>query len=157
MLNRRQVRWSELLGQYKFEIKYTPGKDNGRADALSRRPDYIDRDEVQYTVLKLNKNGSLSTNTREFDAIANILEDTEEEFPVSKGKLHVPTEQIWDCIRRHHDPMEHGHPGITNTMKAIQRNCHFDNMKKHVRNFIRQCESKQTDKRNEQTRHWKRS
>ena len=42
VLNRRQVRWSELLGQYKFEIKYTPGKDNGRADALSRRPDYID-------------------------------------------------------------------------------------------------------------------
>ena len=36
VLNRRQVRWSELLGQYKFEIKYTPGKDNGRADALSR-------------------------------------------------------------------------------------------------------------------------
>ena len=36
-LNRRQVRWSELLGQYKFKILYTPGKDNGRADALSCR------------------------------------------------------------------------------------------------------------------------
>ena len=36
-LNRRQVRWSELLGQYKFKIHYTPGKENGRADALSRR------------------------------------------------------------------------------------------------------------------------
>lgn len=40
-LNRRQVRWSELLGQYKFRIAYTPGKDNGRADALSRRHDII--------------------------------------------------------------------------------------------------------------------
>ena len=80
------------MRQYKFEIKYTPGKDNGRADALSRRPDYINRDEIQHTVLKLNKNGSLSANTREFDAIAKILEDKEKEFPVSRKKLHVHTE-----------------------------------------------------------------
>ena len=40
-LNRRQVRWLELLGQYKFKILYTLGKDNRRADALSRRLDYI--------------------------------------------------------------------------------------------------------------------
>ncbi|KAI1686157.1 reverse transcriptase [Pyrenophora tritici-repentis] len=38
VLNRRQVRWSELLGQYKFKIVYTPGKENGRADALSHSP-----------------------------------------------------------------------------------------------------------------------
>ena len=42
--------------------------------------------------------------------------------------------------------MEFGHPGIANTVKAIQRNCHFDNMKQHVRNFIRQCESCQKNK-----------
>ena len=146
VLNRRQVRWSELLGQYKFEIKYTPGKDNGRADALSRRPDYINRDEVQHTVLKLNKNGSLSANTREFDAIAKILKDKEEEFPIFRKKLYVPTEQIWDCIRRYYEPMEFGHPGIANTVKAIQRNCHFGNIKMHVRNFIRQCENCQKNK-----------
>ena len=34
-LNRRQVRWAELLGQHKFKILYTPGQDNRRADALS--------------------------------------------------------------------------------------------------------------------------
>ena len=28
-LNRRQVRWAELLGQHKFKILYTPGKENG--------------------------------------------------------------------------------------------------------------------------------
>ena len=40
-LNRRQVRWSELLRQYKFKIQYTLGKDNRRVDALSRRSNYI--------------------------------------------------------------------------------------------------------------------
>ena len=34
-LNRQQVRWSQLLGQYKFKIVYILGKDNSRADRLS--------------------------------------------------------------------------------------------------------------------------
>ena len=34
-LNRRQVRWAELLGQHKFKILYTPRQDNRRADVLS--------------------------------------------------------------------------------------------------------------------------
>ena len=34
-LNRQQVRWTELLGQHKFKIVYTPGQDNRRADTLS--------------------------------------------------------------------------------------------------------------------------
>ena len=42
--------------------------------------------------------------------------------------------------------MEFGHPGITNTVKAIQRNCYFEDMKTHVKNFIRQCESCQKNK-----------
>jgi len=37
MLNERQVRWSLVLGRYSMEILYRPGKQNIRADALSRR------------------------------------------------------------------------------------------------------------------------
>ena len=40
-LNRRQVRWSEALANYNFEILYRKGSANGKADALSRRSDYI--------------------------------------------------------------------------------------------------------------------
>jgi len=36
-LNRRQVRWAEMLIEYHFEIQYTKGTDNARADALSRK------------------------------------------------------------------------------------------------------------------------
>jgi hypothetical protein len=39
-LNGRQARWYEKLSEYDFTIKYTKGKENIRADALSRRPDY---------------------------------------------------------------------------------------------------------------------
>jgi hypothetical protein len=37
VLNPRQVRWAEELAWFNFRIAYTPGKDNGRADILSRR------------------------------------------------------------------------------------------------------------------------
>jgi len=74
VLRRRQVRWSEELGQYKFEIRYTPGRDNGRANALSRRSDYIEeKEQTRYNILKVNKDGSLSANTKEFNYVLKIL------------------------------------------------------------------------------------
>ena len=36
-LNRRQVRWAEMLVEYYFKIKYVKGTDNARVDALSRK------------------------------------------------------------------------------------------------------------------------
>ncbi|EIW71197.1 hypothetical protein TREMEDRAFT_26998 [Tremella mesenterica DSM 1558] len=39
-LNRRQMRWLEILGDFNIEITYRPGSKNGGADALTRRGDY---------------------------------------------------------------------------------------------------------------------
>jgi hypothetical protein len=36
-LSRRQVRWSEFLSRFRFEITYRPGKLMGKPDALTRR------------------------------------------------------------------------------------------------------------------------
>jgi len=38
LLNRRQARWSEFLTRFDYEIVYRPGKSNGKADTLTRRP-----------------------------------------------------------------------------------------------------------------------
>ena len=40
-LNRRQTRWSELLLAYNFSIQYQKGNENGRADVLNHRADYM--------------------------------------------------------------------------------------------------------------------
>src|SRR5437588_6570513 len=41
-LNQRQVHWAEKLAQYDFRINYRPGKNGGKPDALSRRPEYAE-------------------------------------------------------------------------------------------------------------------
>lgn len=44
LLNRRQMRWAEVLAAYNFTIQWRRGKDNP-ADGLSRRPDYMVEDD----------------------------------------------------------------------------------------------------------------
>ena len=58
----RQVRWSELLKQYKFTIYYTPGKNNGRADTLNKKPDYIITKKESFALFTEEKN-KIFTNT----------------------------------------------------------------------------------------------
>jgi hypothetical protein len=49
-----------MLGQYKFRILYTPGKENGRADALSHQHDLAGEKTInKFAILRVNKDGSL--------------------------------------------------------------------------------------------------
>ena len=52
----------------------------------------------------------------------------------------VPERAQEEVIRRHHDRLLHGHPGQDKTLEKIQRNYHFDRMKRKVTEFIRNCE-----------------
>ncbi len=120
-LNRRQVRWSEKLGQYKFKKLYTLGKENGRADALSRRSDHMEtKESFNHSILKVNNDESLSTNKHELNATLRILRDKSEEFPIEKGKLQIPVNKIDECIKEHHDGSLQGHPGVTKTLQLLR-------------------------------------
>ena len=39
-LNRRQARWALYLSRFNFTLKHVPGSKMGKADSLSRRPDW---------------------------------------------------------------------------------------------------------------------
>jgi transposase InsO family protein len=133
-LNRRQVRWAELLGQHKFKIVYTPGKENGRADALSRRPDIAGTKEItKSTILKTYKDGSLGP--------AKYVNN----LTMTVG-IDVPEELQEQIIRQHHDDPVHGHPGLSRTIELIQRNYQFKNMKDKVMSYIRKCADCQRNK-----------
>jgi hypothetical protein len=82
---RRQVRWAELLGQHKFKIVYTPGKDNGRADALSRRTDIAGTKKITAsTVLQINEDRSLGPiqriNNLTMHISINVLDELQEQI-----------------------------------------------------------------------------
>jgi len=105
-LNRRQVRWLEELGQHKFKIVYTPGKDNGRADALSCRHDIAGTKSITDTaILKVNDDGLLGLAK----TLNLILRVTSE----------VPEELQEAIIKQYYDDPVHSHPGITRTMELI--------------------------------------
>ncbi len=80
VLNRRQVRWSEEMSNYNFEITYRKGSENGRADALSRRADYMrDMAETSHAILQEAEDGTMSYNRKvSLAATLQILNDAEE-------------------------------------------------------------------------------
>jgi hypothetical protein len=99
---------------------YTPGKDNGRADRLSRRPDYIESKEIfEHSILRANQDGSLSANVRDLSNVLRILQDDTEQFPITQGKFAIQPKQEQDCIKQHHDDPVQGHPGIAKTVELI--------------------------------------
>ncbi|KAH6561475.1 hypothetical protein BASA62_009802 [Batrachochytrium salamandrivorans] len=62
-LTRRQARWSELLAEYDYKLSYRPGSHNGKADHLSRRPDYQVKKEDHNLVRLLQPSLFISTLT----------------------------------------------------------------------------------------------
>ena len=61
-LNRRQVRWTEMLTEYYFVIEYVKGLDNARTDALSRKKELQRDDKVSGTLFKKDSNKKIRYN-----------------------------------------------------------------------------------------------
>jgi len=54
-LNRRQARWALYLSKFDFLLKHVPGSKMGKADSLSRRPDWeisVEKDNEDETMIK---------------------------------------------------------------------------------------------------------
>jgi len=54
-LNHRQARWALYLSRFDFILKHVPGSSMGRADSLSRQPDWqvgIERDNKDRVLIK---------------------------------------------------------------------------------------------------------
>jgi len=51
-----------MLAEYYFEIKYTKGTDNARADALSKKTELQGKEKIKGVILKKNKDGKIRYN-----------------------------------------------------------------------------------------------
>ena len=83
--NRRVARWHAELMEYDFELRHISGKKNGRADALSRRPDHDEGEEDNKQLVVLPAKYFGKTHAR--------LAGSEEANPSDKEEWakHFPT------------------------------------------------------------------
>jgi len=169
VLNKRQVRWSELLGQYKFKITYTPGKDNTTADGLSRRPDLCaEKTETRQAVLKETSDGLRPVQQLNalitMEPLKDFLTDVKAAYKhdhlanewINKQNRHeplqynnatyVPEALLPKLISDYHDNPKYGHPGITRTMDLVTRHWSSPKMRTEIEKYIKECPSCQQNR-----------
>jgi hypothetical protein len=106
---------------------YTLEKDNGRADALSRRHDIARTKEIINTaILKVNEDRLLGL-AKTLNLLIKVTYD------------EVLEELQEAIIKQHYDDLLHGYPSITRTIELIRRNYEFLNIKDKVTFFIAKC------------------
>jgi len=103
---------------------YILEKENGKADALSRRSDHIKTKKLfNHSILKINQDESLSINKHELNAILRILRDESEKFLIKKRKLRILINKIDECIKEHHDESLQKHLEVIKTLQLLRQHC----------------------------------
>jgi len=96
---------------------YTLERENGKADALSRRSDHIKtKKSFNHNILKVNNDESLSINRHELNVILRILRNESEEFFIKKEKLQISISKINEYIKEHHDKSLQEHLEMIKTL-----------------------------------------
>jgi hypothetical protein len=160
-ISRRVAREVLMLSKYNFEIRHIKGTSNGRADALSRRPDYDQghKDNQNITVLPRQ------VFARTMEVLPNISRQEESVLKPwidphqlkqhqgvwYKNEQQVVTGDIKDkhrIIQSHHDAPVHRHPGISKTIQLTERLYWWPKMRLDITEYIKGCADCQRHKVN---------
>jgi transposase InsO family protein len=168
-LNRRQTRYAEYLCEFDFVIIHRKGSDNGRADAISRRPDFdTGTVKAKEQLLEPTENGGykftqqaqvLGLITRQSGKTTDWSEKWKNQIqtdtigcnfqePIGQGatlrrhndKIWVPEASRHELVREIHAHPLHGHQGITKTLKRIQEHFDWEKSRETVEQVIKQCD-----------------
>jgi hypothetical protein len=169
VLNQRQIRWSQLLADYDFVIKYRAGAENCRADALSRRSDMTQNQTALPN--QIFKAGQLQLCTAGPElSPTTLLEQIREGYnsdtvscklmnslgqqvnipPYSlrngliyfESQVYVPdVESIQVTILElFHDSPCAGHFGQAKTFELVSREFYWSGMRKFINSYLRSCD-----------------
>jgi len=86
-LNHRQARWALYLSQFNFTLKHVPEKSMGKADGLSRRPNWqegVEKDNEDQKLIKPEWIRGAETMIEEEDLKKRIKKAQEEDERVVK-------------------------------------------------------------------------
>lgn len=163
-LTARQARWAEELSEYDFVIEHVKGRENKVADALSRREDYRETEDIKENKESMLKeeNGKIVINrdarikmisiegnreihelikkeTRE-ETVRKEMKIEEDGFKKFNNKIWVPEKARAEVIKELHERSVEGHQGVDRTVEKIDRQYYFPGMFRKVRKYIKSCE-----------------
>ena len=84
---------------------------------------------TNHSILKINQNEMLSTNTKELNAILRILKNDEKQYSIIYDKLQISENKIEQCVKKHHDEILRNHSDVFKIIQFLRRKCHFFNMR----------------------------
>src|SRR5882762_7245729 len=160
-ISRRIAQEVAELAEYNVVLRHIPGKANGRADALSRRPDYDQgtHDNENVTVLPdALFIRSLTIDEPQYEQQMSVIRkwtDTHrlKEFGgkwYKEGRLMV-TGNVMErqkIVREFHDPPTAGHPSIARTKDLVARTYWWPRLQRDVEDYVKGCASCQANKVN---------
>lgn len=163
-LTARQARWSELICEYDFEVKYKEGKDNVVADAFSRRADYEPKKEVNSmsTIEGGKELEQMIVSSYPSDpSCKSILQGKHKDSKnitiknniiYYKKKMYIPNnKQIkTQIVQEHHDTNVSGHLGVHKTIELVQRHYYWPSMWGEIREYVTTCLPCQQNKPSQQ-------
>ncbi|KAH0603285.1 uncharacterized protein H6S33_007607 [Morchella sextelata] len=156
-LNRRQARWAEYLSRFNFVIKYRPGKQGGKLDALTRRSgdlpgegDERQLHQSQFILKKEDLEAKLKYNTGPFPQ--RILDMRIKGRLFYRGSIYVPDYDPLKLriLKLYHDAVSAGHPGREKIFELISRDYYWPLMWNYIARYVRNCHSCQRSKPNTQ-------
>lgn len=168
-LSRRQYRWAETLSPFEFRIFHRPGRDSGKPDSLSRRPDYqandsdglfrtnylqlfqrLDVDSLTSTVLVSDDEflQRLRTSIQSSTVYSEFCEGQHTQFKLDEGLLYFKDLLIvsdldlqLEIFTRRHCAATAGHYGFEKTLELVTRDFYFfPNTRKILRRMIHNCD-----------------
>jgi ribonuclease HI len=141
-ISRRIAREVLELSEFDVELRHIPGKNNGRADALSRRPDYDQGEQDNENITVLPDGLFARAAQSQPQSLTYIADDPPQqnedilrpwvdphklkkingEWWKEKRKVVTGNDQVRkELIRDYHDLPAYGHPGISRTLDLISR------------------------------------
>ena len=152
------------LSKYNIKLKNIPGKENGRADMLSRCPDYDQGEKDNQDIVVLPEETFIRSGTISYvpkeppqqdEGMIKQWARTHDLKKINgewwKGTCKVVTSGETDkckIIQAYHDVPAYGHPGINRTKDLVAKYYWWPQLTKDVQEYVKGCAQCQQNKAN---------